>query len=88
MDIVLVARVSHKGGVYMKLTVDRIEEFIVICENDNREMLEIRVDQFVKIPKEGDIVYLNDDGKYDVLKEETDKREEEIKKRFSRLFNK
>ena len=70
----------------MKLIVDRIEENIVVCENENQEMIEIDVSNFLEIPKDGDIVKLNDDGMYEILKDETEDRKEEIEDLFSSLF--
>ena len=70
----------------MKLIVDRIEENIVVCETEEREMIEIDVSNFLEIPKDGDIVKLNDDGMYEILKDETEDRKEEIEDLFSSLF--
>lgn len=70
----------------MKCIVDRIEENIVVCENEDREMFEVDISKFVEIPKAGDIVKENDAGMYEVLKEETEKRKEEIGQLFSSLF--
>ena len=72
----------------MKLTVDRVEGNIVVCENENREMVEIDVSEFEGLPKSGDIVETNDKGKYEILSEETEIRKENITKRFLNLFKK
>lgn len=70
----------------MKLTVDRIEENIVICENEDREIVEIKIDEFINIPKSGDIIKKNSEGIYEILVEETENKKEEIQERFSKLF--
>ena len=72
----------------MKLTVDRVEGNIVVCENEEREMVEINVSEFCGSPKSGDIVETNDEGKYEILSEETEIRKENITKRFLNLFKK
>lgn len=72
----------------MKLTVDRIEENKVVCENGNGEMVEIELKKFVTMPKDGDIVCENDEGMYIILEEETKKEKEEISERFMNLFKK
>lgn len=72
----------------MRLIVDRVEESIVICENETKEMVEINVSEFCTLPKTGDIVEMNDEGKYEILVEETEIRKENIAKRFSKLFKK
>lgn len=70
----------------MKLTVDRIEENIVICENEDREIVEIKIDEFINIPKSGDIIKKNSEGIYEILVEETENKKDEIQNRFSKLF--
>lgn len=72
----------------MKLTVDRIEENIIVCETEEKEMIEVEASKFNAIPKAGDIVELNDEGMYETLKEETEVRTEEIRERFTSLFKK
>ena len=72
----------------MKLTVDRIEENIIVCETEEKEMIEVEASKFNSIPKAGDIVELNDEGMYETLKEETEVRTEEIRERFTSLFKK
>lgn len=72
----------------MKLTVDRIEENIVVCENEKGEIVEIEIKKFMVSPKDGDIVCENDEGMYMILEEETKKEREEISERFMNLFKK
>ena len=72
----------------MKLTVDRVEGNIVVCENEKREIVEVDIYEFIDIPKDGDIVKVNEHGMYEILEEETENRKEDIQKRFSSLFKK
>ena len=72
----------------MKLIVDRVEGNIVVCENETKEMVEIDVSEFEGLPNSGDIVETNDEGKYEILSEETKIRKENITKRFLNLFKK
>ena len=62
----------------MKYIVDRIEENIVICENQETK----KIEEFEKINfseeiKDGDVVIL-ENNKFKIDRKETDKRKEEI----------
>ena len=72
----------------MKLTVDRIEDNIIVCETEEREIIEVDISKFENTPKAGDIVEINETGKYETLEKETEIRTEEIQKRFTSLFKK
>ena len=53
------------------LIVDRIESNIAVCEDENKNMININLEEFVEIPKDGDVIELID-GKYIINKEETE----------------
>ena len=72
----------------MKLTVDRVEENIVVCQTQEGEIIDIEITRFITLPKDGDIVEETEEGLYKVLVEETKKEKEEISERFLNLFKK
>ncbi len=72
----------------MKLTVDRVEENIVVCQTQEGEIIDIEITRFITLPKDGDIVEETEEGMYKVLVEETKKEKEEISERFLNLFKK
>lgn len=72
----------------MKLTVDRIEENVAVCQTQDGEIMEIEIAKFITLPKDGDIVEETEDGRYKVLAEETQKEKDEISERFLNLFKK
>lgn len=72
----------------MKLTVDRIEENVAVCQTQDGEIIEIEVAKFITLPKDGDLVEEIENGMYKVLVEETQKEKDEISERFLNLFKK
>ena len=67
------------------LIVDRIELNFAICEDENQNMININLEEFIEIPKDGDVIELID-NKYIVNKEETEKRKNSIEQEFYNLF--
>ena len=70
----------------MKYIVDRIEENIVICENQETK----KIEEFEKINfseeiKDGDVVIL-ENNKFKIDRKETDKRKEEINYLMKKLM--
>ncbi len=61
----------------MKYIVDRIENKIVICEDEMGNIIEINLSDISNNVSEGDVIGYND-GKYSVLKEDTDIRKKYI----------
>ena len=68
------------------MIIDRIEDDIVICEDENGQTVELPLDVFVQPIQDGDIVIKNEEDLYEVDKEETEKRKKNIEKRFNDLF--
>ena len=68
----------------MKLTVDRIEEKIAVCEEENGKMLEINLEELPTGTKEGSIISKRD-GTYYLEEEEEKKRYSSIMEKFNRL---
>ena len=72
----------------MKYIVDRIEEDILVLQDENENVISHKMsdkEKKLKI-KEGDVVFLNNNLCLEVQKEETLKREERIKKKMLDIF--
>lgn len=66
-------------------TVDRIENDYVVLENrNNLDMIDVKITEFNYDVSEGDIV-LYKDGKYIKDEEETNRIESNIRSRFNKL---
>ena len=61
----------------MELIVDRLEEEYIVCEDENKNIVNIVKDEVEDEVKEGDILIFVD-GKYIVNKEKTKDRKEYI----------
>ena len=61
----------------MELIVDRLEEEYIVCEDENKNIVNILKDEVEDEVKEGDILIFLD-GKYIVNKEKTKDRKEYI----------
>ncbi len=61
----------------MELIVDRLEEEYIVCEDENKNIVNILKDEVEDEVKEGDILIFVD-GKYIVNKEKTKDRKEYI----------
>ena len=68
------------------MIIDRIENKIVICEDENGQTIELPADMFVQPVQDGDVVVKNVEGLYESDKEETEKRKKNIEGRFNSLF--
>lgn len=70
----------------MKYIVDRIENEIVICENQETKQIEnFNLEQFPEGIKDGDVVILKD-GKFEKDDEETVDRKEYINELMKKLM--
>ena len=67
------------------LSVDRIENGIAVCEDENRKKREITLENIEGTPGEGDMIFL-ENGKYHISAEETAKRRERILRLQKNLF--
>lgn len=71
----------------MKIIVDRTIKDIVICQQENKTMINIPLLSFDKTPIDGDIFeYADDQAVY--LEGETIERKNKIQNRFNRLKRK
>lgn len=70
----------------MKYIIDRIENNIVICENqETKKMENFKIDQFPEGIKDGDVVILENE-KFKIDKEETKTKKQEIEELMKKLM--
>lgn len=69
-----------------KFIVDRIEGNIVVCEDDNLNIIEMRIDSILGDVKEGDVITADRD-RYMVNKEETAKRKKQIEELMKGMWD-
>lgn len=69
-----------------RLTVDRIEGEMAVCELPDRTMTVVSLRRFTKRPKDGDKVFLGKDGLYEIDEAGTLIKKKEIKARLNSLF--
>ena len=70
---------------YMKYIIDRLEEGLAICETELRKRISVPVSHLPKGIKEGDVLR-EEEGRFFLDSEETDKRRREMKKKLMDLF--
>ena len=69
----------------MKYIIDRLEEGLAICETELRKRISVPVSHLPKGIKEGDVLR-EEEGRFSLESEETDKRRREMKKKLMVLF--
>ena len=69
----------------MKYIIDRLEEGLAICETEARERITVPVSHLPENVKEGDVLR-EEEGRFFLDSEETDKRRREMKKKLMDLF--
>ena len=70
---------------YMKYIIDRLEEGLAICDTELRKRISVPVSHLPKGIKEGDVLR-EEEGRFSLDSEETDKRRREMKKKLMDLF--
>lgn len=68
------------------IVIDRFEGMYAVCETEQREIIQILKSELPPSSKEGDCLKINEDGAYELLIEESQKRLNDIQKRFDKLF--
>ena len=61
-----------------KITVDRIEENIAVCETDNGDFIKIKLSELPEKTGEGSVIIVLSDGKYVVDNKAREKRIREM----------
>lgn len=68
----------------MKYTIDRISEIIVICEDENGDMVKVQASALPEGVREGDIL-TEADGTWTLELEETERRRQRIREKMRGL---
>ena len=68
----------------MKYTIDRISEIIVICEDENGDMVKVQASALPEGVREGDIL-TEADGTWTLELEETERRRQRIRDKLRGL---
>lgn len=80
-----ILNLAEKGrGKVMKVTIDRIGETLVICEDENGDMVKVRASALPEGVKEGDIL-TEEDGIWTFEREETERRRQRIRDKLRGL---
>ena len=82
-DLQSLTRRERKGEV-MKYTIDRMGETIVICEDENGDMVKVQTSALPEGVKEGDILSREDEI-WIFEKEETERRRQKIRDKLKGL---
>ncbi|MED0714296.1 DUF3006 domain-containing protein [Aeribacillus sp. FSL K6-1121] len=69
----------------MKFIIDRFENDIAVCEDENGKIIEISKSQLPKNAETGDVI-IQKNNRYYVDKQETSKRRQEIEELMDELF--
>jgi len=68
----------------MKYTIDRIGETVIICEDENGDMLKVQASELPDGVREGDIL-TETEGMWTLEKEETERRRQRIREKLRGL---
>jgi len=71
-------------GKVMKYTIDRIGEKVVICENENGDMVKVQASELPEDVREGDIL-TEAEGTWTLEKEDTEMRRQKIREKLRGL---
>jgi len=68
----------------MKYTIDRISEMVIICEDENGDMVKVKASALPEGVREGDIL-TETDGMWTLELEETERRRQRIREKMRGL---
>lgn len=69
-----------------RYVVDRFEGLYAICENEEKEFIHIEIEVLPPLVKEGDCLYINEDGVYSIDYEATEENTKRIRSKLDSLF--
>lgn len=69
-----------------KYIIDRFEGLFAICENEEKEFINIEIELLPPEAKEGDCLYINEDGEYIIDYETTNENMKRIRSKLNSLF--
>ncbi len=79
--------VRHRKGweKVMKYTIDRISDMVIICEDENGDMVKVQASALPEGVREGDIL-TEADGMWTLELEETERRRQRIREKLRGLI--
>ena len=69
-----------------KYIVDRFVGLFAICENEEKEFINIKTELLPPETKEGDCLYINEDGEYLIDYETTNENMKRVRSKLDSLF--
>lgn len=69
-----------------KYIVDRFEGLYAICENEEKEFFNVKIELLPPETKEGDCIYINEDGVYYIDYETAEENRKRIRNKLNSLF--
>jgi len=69
-----------------KYIIDRFEGLFAICENEGKKFINIRIELLPPDAKEGDCLYINENGVYFIDYENTEESRRRIRSKLDSLF--
>jgi len=70
----------------LKVVIDRFEGGFAVCETQDRKMMNIEKNRIPEDAREGDTLFVSEEGKITVCKEETKNSKERILKLMNDLW--
>lgn len=70
-----------------KLAIDRFEGTYAICEDQEKKMFAISLNELPEGAKEGDVLQISDEGELSIDQDETQRRRKKIAGLQNKLFN-
>ncbi len=75
------------GDDFLKYSVDRIEEGIAVCEDENGEILKVKLEELPSEVREGDVI-LKDGTGFVLMSDETEERKKRMASLQKSIFTK
>ncbi|GLB32998.1 hypothetical protein LAD12857_49210 [Lacrimispora amygdalina] len=69
----------------MQYIIDRIEQDVVICEEESGSKIKLSLQEIPKDAREGDVL-LNTNGAFRIDEEETKRRRQKMREKLNRLI--
>ena len=69
-----------------KYIIDRFEGLFAICENEEKKIINIKTELLPPETKEGDCLYINEEGEYLIDYENTEESRRRIRSKLDSLF--
>ena len=70
-----------------KLSIDRIDGVYAVCEDENRKMFAIRLNEMPPNARAGDIITIDDEGVITIDNKETEEIKKKVRKEEDELWS-